>query len=414
MTAKFDQAHRYRYAGVAIALHWTIAVLMVGLIAAGWWMTRGEGADGAVPGTAKFAVYQLHKSLGVLVLLLSLARVGWRIFNPPPPTHVVVEPWEKMLATTVYAAFYILMIALPLTGWALVSSSPTGFPTLVFGLVEWPHLPLPATEAVTGRFDAIHAALAWTAVALIALHVAGALKHHLIDRENLIVRMAPGLFGRTESPPGPARGLPLAFLAPIGLAAVVLVAPVVAGMSGGASPGLFAQGSASGPTGWAVDPAASAIAFSGAQSGTPFEGRFERWTSEIVFDPADPASAHVLITVDTTSVATENSYVRGSVQSSSWLDTRNHPEASFQATGFTVTGPGAYEAAGTLTLKGVAQPVVLPFTLTIDGDAAQASGSVTLDRRLFEIGTDTATNDDAVTPEITVTVTVEASRADAA
>lgn len=414
MTAAFDQSHRYRYAAVAIALHWTIAVLIIAQIAAGLWMSSGDGAASAGPGTLRFAVFQLHKSFGILVLLLSVARVAWRLFNPPPSTHVVVLPWEKALSTAVYAAFYILMIALPLTGWALVSSSPTGIPTLLFGVLEWPHLPLPATEVVEDGFHEVHEVLAFVAIALIALHVAGALKHHLVDRENLIIRMAPGLFGRTEAPPTRARAVPLVVGAPVALALVVLAAPVVAGMGSGSSVGALAQASSGGPSGWAVDPAASSIVFSGAQSGTAFEGRFETWTAEIVFDPADPGSAHVLATVDTTSVATDNAYVRGSIQSQSWLDTRNHPQATFEVSGFTSTGPGAYEAAGTLTLRGVAQPLTLPFTLTIDGDKAHAVGSVALDRRAFQIGTDTATNDGAVSPEITVTVTVEASRADAA
>jgi polyisoprenoid-binding protein YceI len=118
-------------------------------------------------------------------------------------------------------------------------------------------------------------------------------------------------------------------------------------------------------------------------------------------------------TIDATSAKTDNSYVDGSIASTSWLDARNHPQAVFEATSFSSTGPGAYLAEGTLTLKGVSQPVALPFTLTLDGDAAHAEGSVVLDRRAFEIGTDSSSNDSAVSPEITVTVTVDASRAGA-
>lgn len=413
MSASFDPSHRYRYAIVAIALHWIIAILILVQIGAGLWISSGDGSA-AGPGTLRFAVFQLHKTFGILVLLLTVARIGWRLLNPPPPSHVVVLAWEKALSSAVYVAFYVLMIALPLTGWALVSASPTGIPTLLFNVLEWPHLPLPVSEALEEALHESHEILAFVAIALIGLHVAGALKHQFVDRENILVRMAPGLFGPAETPQARARGLALVAGAPLALALAVLAVPSLAGMSGGAGGPTLAQASSSGPSGWAVNPAASSIAFAGTQSGTAFDGSFAAWTAEIVFDPADPASARIVATVDTTSVTTSNSYVRASIQSSSWLDTRNHPQATFEATGFASTGPGAYEASGTLTLRGVAQPVVLPFTLAIEGDTARAQGSVTLDRRAFEIGTDTASNDDAVSPEITVTVTVEASRAEPA
>src|SRR5215470_17346464 len=114
-----------RYTSVAIVLHWTIAVMILGMIAAGWWMTRGEGLSAAAPGTVRFAVFQLHKSFGITILLLSLARLAWRLFNPPPPDPPSLSVWEKTAALAVHWAFYGLMIVLPLTGWAVVSSSPT-------------------------------------------------------------------------------------------------------------------------------------------------------------------------------------------------------------------------------------------------------------------------------------------------
>lgn len=403
-------AQRYRYAAVAIALHWAIAVLLVILVAIGWWMTRGEGASSAAPGTLKFEAFQLHKALGILVLLLTLARVGWRLFNPPPPSFVIVLPWEKALASAVYFAFYVLMVALPLTGWALVSSSPTGIPTLLFGVIEWPHLPLPTTDAVAGAFDRTHAILAWTTVALIGLHIAGALKHQIIDGENILVRMAPGLFGRAERPATAARGLPVAVAAPIALGFVVLVAPLVADTATRppVSDQAFAQVDAGG---WMVDTTTSAITFTGSASGSAFEGRFQAWNAEIVFDPADLPSARIVATIDVSSATTGNSYWDSSMLSGSWLDATTHPQAVFTMTSVAAAGAGAYQAEGTLELKGVTAPVTLPFTLTIDGDAAHAEGSFALDRRAFAIGTDTTQNDSSVTPEIMVTITVDATRA---
>lgn len=404
-----------RYASVAIALHWAIAVLLIGMIAAGWWMTRGEGAGAAVPGTLRFTVYQLHKAFGILVLLLTLARIGWRLFNPPPPSHVIVQPWEKALATAVYAAFYVLLIALPLTGWALVSSSPTGFPTILFGLVEWPHLPLPVGEAVTGAFDLTHAILAWTAAALVALHVAGALKHQIMDRENILVRIAPGVFGRAEPPTAQARGLSVVLAAPIAFVFVVFASGVIAEIGARAPVADSAMASAaeldgSGDWTWEVDPAASGLTFAGTQNGVRFEGVFETWRAQIRFDPENLAAARAIVTVATGSARTGDAFVDGSIASPSWLDAAAHPEAVFEATAFSVTGPGAYAAQGTLTLRGVSQPLTLPFTLALEGDTARAEGSVALDRRAFMLGVDNADNDRAVSPEITVTASVAASR----
>jgi cytochrome b561 len=405
-----------RYASVAIALHWTLALLLVGMIAAGWWMTRGEGAEGAVPGTLRFTVYQLHKAFGILVLLLTLARIGWRLFNPPPPTHVIVLPWEAALSTAVYAAFYILMIALPLTGWALVSTSPTGFPTILFGLVEWPHLPLGASEPLSGAFDLTHAILAWSAAGLVALHIAGALKHQIIDRENILVRMLPGLAGRAERPTAPARGLPVVVAAPAAFVFVVLAAGVVAQIGGRAPVADAGMASAaeldrSGGWLWDVDAGASTLAFSGTQNNNPFQGVFETWRAQVRFDPDQLGASRVIVTVATASAKTGDSFVDGSIASASWLNAAAHPEAVFEASSFSSTGPGAYEALGTLTLRGVAQPLTLPFTLTLEGDMARAEGTVAIDRAAYMLGADNPTNDRAVSPEIAVTFTVEASRA---
>jgi cytochrome b561 len=401
-----------RYTGVAIALHWTIAVLILGMIAAGWWMTRGEGPGAAAPGTLRFTVFQLHKSFGVTILLLSVARVAWRLMNPPPPPPAGVAGWEKLGAKAVHWAFYGLMILLPLTGWALVSSSPTGFPTILFGVVGWPHLPLPASEDVAGAFDLTHATLAWTALVLIALHVGAALKHQLFDHTNMLGRMAPSLFPPADPPAHPGRGVVATLGAPVAVVLLVFAAGTIA-VTGAHTPNSTVSAADGAGEGWSwnIDPAASKITFAGTQYGMPFEGAFNAWTAEILFDPSDLGSARVRVAVDTTSAKTGDATVDGSLASQSWLDSGAHPEATFESTSFKSTGADAYEATGTLTLKGVSQPLTLPFTLSLEGDTARAEGSVTVDRRAFQIGTDTRDNDSAVSPEIMVTVKVEASRA---
>jgi cytochrome b561 len=125
-----------RYTVIAILLHWLIAVLILGLLVMGFVMS-------ALPfgSPFKFPLFQWHKSFGILVLLLSLLRLGWRLRHPPPPLPAGSKLWEKILARGTHWAFYGLMLGMPLVGWLAVSASSLGIPTILFGLVPWPHLP---------------------------------------------------------------------------------------------------------------------------------------------------------------------------------------------------------------------------------------------------------------------------------
>ncbi|WP_293682831.1 cytochrome b, partial [uncultured Phenylobacterium sp.] len=170
-------AHARRYSLLAIVLHWTIAALIIlQVILAG----RMEGRS-----LEAFAVVQFHKSIGITVLLLSLARLAWRLIHPPPPEPATLARWERKLSTAVHWAFYAVMIGMPLTGWIIVSSSRIALPTLLFGTVPWPHIPGLAELAPAARevwheaAEAAHETIIKGAYVLIALHVAGALKHQL-------------------------------------------------------------------------------------------------------------------------------------------------------------------------------------------------------------------------------------------
>jgi len=183
-----------RYNAGAIALHWTIALLIFANIALAWWFNT-------LHGDAKIEPVQLHKSIGITVLLLSLVRLGWRLAVPPPPMSPALKPWERWLAHTVHVLFYVFMIGMPLTGWAFTSASPLihVFPIVLFHVIPWPtisplaNLPHDQMKAAHGLFLSTHRLMAKLAYALIALHVAGALKHHLIDQDNELARMIPFL-----------------------------------------------------------------------------------------------------------------------------------------------------------------------------------------------------------------------------
>ncbi|MER2519179.1 MAG: cytochrome b [Bdellovibrionales bacterium] len=180
------------YDKVAKTFHWLIALAILGMLALGW--TMGDAPNG--PG--KSALYGLHKSIGIAILLLSLLRLGWRLAHSAPPMPSAMKTWEKALARIVHGLLYVLMIGIPLSGWAMVSTSSRNFPTVLFGLVPLPHLPIISTLANKQEINEFahesHELLAYGMVALLVLHVAAALKHHWIDRDDVLTRIAPRIF----------------------------------------------------------------------------------------------------------------------------------------------------------------------------------------------------------------------------
>lgn len=176
------------YGLVAIAFHWVMAVLMIGLFAVGKYMT---GLDPMAPET--FAIYQWHKSFGFLVLALALLRLAWRVANPAPRLPAALPAWQRWAAHLGHAGLYAVLIALPVTGWLMVSASPWGIPTVVFDVLPIPHLPVGeafGTKAETEKvFMALHEYAGFLLLALFVAHVAAALKHHFLDRDDVLARM---------------------------------------------------------------------------------------------------------------------------------------------------------------------------------------------------------------------------------
>jgi len=181
-----------RYSAVAISLHWAIALLLLTNIGVAWYFNT-------LTGTAKLEPVQLHKSIGITVLMLSVARLAWRLAVPPPKLPDYVTGWEKGLARTVHVLFYVVMLGMPLSGWAMSSASPLikVFPITLFHIVPWPtmtflsNLPHDQMKQAHKVFMATHGLLAKLAYGLIVLHVAGALKHQFISNDDVVARMIP-------------------------------------------------------------------------------------------------------------------------------------------------------------------------------------------------------------------------------
>ena len=175
-----------RYSRGAIVLHWLIAVLIVLNIAAAWVSEGMSKADRAT-------VMGNHKAIGITVLLLTVLLILWRLMHRRPPLLESLKAWEAALSRVVHVGFYFLMLAIPLTGWAMTSAFSKGAGVSLFGLVIVPALPVGFDKPTAGLFAELHTVLAFLMIALIVLHVAGALKHQFLDRDGTLRRMVPWL-----------------------------------------------------------------------------------------------------------------------------------------------------------------------------------------------------------------------------
>ena len=178
-------ASKTRYSKVAMGLHWLIALMIIGLIIFGLLMTNPNTPN-------RFALYQLHKSFGILVLLFSILRLVWRLTHKPPPLPSDMKPWEIMAAKFTHIGFYLIMIGMPLLGWAMVSASPIPIPTRIFDIVPWPNMPgITRSETLADFFTMLHSNIGKFTIALIALHIGAALKHQFVKKDELLRRMFP-------------------------------------------------------------------------------------------------------------------------------------------------------------------------------------------------------------------------------
>lgn len=165
------------------------------------------------------------------------------------------------------------------------------------------------------------------------------------------------------------------------------------------------------PPAWTVDKAASRLTFSSSASGAAFTGSFRSWDAVIHFDPKDLAHSDVAATIDIASASTGNGDRDAELPDQDWFWTSHFPRATFVAHGFQAAGPGRYVAPGVLTIRGVAKPLTLPFTLAITGASAKMSAQVQLNRLAFGIGQGEWKATDTVPAGVTVRVDLTARRA---
>lgn len=423
-----------RYTKGAVFLHWTIAILILFNIAGGLVMTSD-----LLPKAVQFPTIQFHKTIGLLVLALTVARIIWRATNPPP-AHAPTMPWvERIAADLVHYAFYALMLAVPLLGWLMVSVSDAVIPTYLFMLegLPWPNLPIreAVSEATRESLSAFaHVSHKWLALAflgLLVLHVGGALKHSVVDKLPSFSRIG---LGDGLMPQKSRSGAGLFALAGflVVLAVGLLIgraervqdsqppateasAPVETPAAGGTEvSGSAESASTPGNTGeWAINQSQSTLGFEADFSGSPARGEIGDWSADITFSPDALDDARAAITIRTASISVNNSFVSPQLQKSDGFASDEYPEARLVLSEFEASGEeaNAYTATGELTLKGTSGPVTVPFTFEPQDDGtARVSGSATIDRTAYGIGVKNDPSGTQLSKEVTVRFDLLASR----
>ena len=397
-----------RYGAVTKAFHWTVALGILAMIPLGI-VANDLPHDDADALARKALLFSIHKTLGLTILLVAVARIAWALSQPKPGALHPERRLETLLADTTHFLLYASLILVPSAGWVAHAASEG------FAPIWWPlgqSLPfVPKSEAVYRTASALHIVFERLLVLTLLLHVAGALKHHLWDRDATLRRMTPG---QPDLPPvRPHRRS----LAPPAVAAAVIALAIGVG----ASLGLYAPEARATqtatlppldavPTGWSVEDGALTIAVT--QLGSRVEGEFADWTAAVAFDEVPDAEGRhgdVEVTVAIASLTVGS--VTAQALGADFFAADEFPRAVFAADILPAPegSEADYVADGTLTLRGAEVPVTLPFDLTLEGDRAVVEGVTTVDRLAFGIG-ETYADPGTLAFEVEIAVALEAVR----
>lgn len=347
-----------RWGAISQLLHWLIVALIV--------LQAALGLTGRLLplGVEKLALLARHKSIGMTILGLATLRLLWRWLNPVPPLPSNLKPHERFLAHSTHASLYVLLFAMPLSGW--IMSSARGFPVSWFGLYQLPDL-VPKSRPLYEAMVTTHAALAIALALTVTLHVAGALKHHYVLKDDTLRRMLPS--GR----------LPLA------VAALAMLMP--------------APARAAAQT-FTLAPAKSALTYEFTQAGARNQGRFGSFAVRFA-----PAAGRLEVVVDMRSLDTGDPQRNATLAGKDFFDIAQYPQSRFSASRLQKTATG-YEAVGALTLRGVTRSIAIPFTWHTANTQGQVvgylGGEVTLHRLDFGVGQGQWQSTDWVGNDVTV------------
>jgi len=386
-----------RYGGVTKIFHWLTALLILTLIPLGWWANQMP-YDTSQQLADKAWMFSLHKTIGVAAFFVAAARIIWAMTQPKPGLLNADHKAESFLAEVIHWMLYASLVIVPLSGW-IGHAAAEGFAPIWWPLGQG----LPLVPKDTG-LEHLMASVHWVAtkvlVASLVLHIAGALKHHVIDRDATLRRMLPGEPAVGTLPAqrhsrAPLAGAVALWAAAIGLAAV---------WASGEKTTVAAADLQEVASEWTVQE--GEIALSVTQFGSDVTGRFADWTADISFDESIPTGKVGAVTTTVSIPSLTLGSVTDQAMGADFFDAATFATAVFAAD--LMHAADGYVAVGTLTIKDNAVPLTLPFSLFIEGDTAQMNGRLTLDRRDFGIGDNMADESSlgfAVPLEINLTAT---------
>lgn len=361
------------YATTTKTFHWLTALMIITIIPLG-----GFANDLPITTDAEVAfktlLFSIHKTLGVAVFGVALARIAYAVTRTKPAGLHPDRKLETMLAESVHWLLYLSLVLVPLTGWIHHSAAAIAAPIWIPFAQALPFIPKDPT--VSDFFGALHGLWAKILIGAILLHFAGAMKHHFIDKDSTLRRM---WFGHKTLYPRAQHSSRLPPFIAAGIFALVAGAGAATGMlthAKSTAPALVSVASD-----WAVTQGTVGITVD--QLGNAVSGQFTDWVAAITFDETAPVQAGgVTATINIGSL--ELGAVTSQAMGPDFFDQTRFPNAVFNAD---LIREGAnYLADGTLSIKGISVPVVMPFTVTIDGDTATMTSALQLDRRDFTIG----------------------------
>lgn len=394
----------HSYGGVTRAIHWAMALLVIAMIPLGLRANHlahqiaAGTTDPAILSQAQF-LFSLHKTLGVGIFILALARIIWALTNPKPKPLHSHRTAETFLASVVHYLLYASLLLVPLTGW-IHHAATTGFAPIWWPLGQ--SLPfVPKDPGTAETFATLHIIFERVLVLSILLHIAGALKHHLFDKDATLKRMWNGATGQIKT------GYSASNYAPLAAVGVYVIA-----LGSGAALGLFDRDQTQAATlqtvssEWTVTE--GTLAISNTQLGAEVQGSFADWTSTITYNPeiTEGVAGQVITTISIGSLTLGS--VTAHAMGPDYFDVAIFPTATYGGT--LIRDEAGLRSEGELAIKDISIPVSFPFDLTLDGETATMTGATTLNRFDFELGDNIA--ESTLAAEVILTMTLTATKGD--
>ena len=406
-----------RYGAIAQFFHWTTALLVLVLLVLGVVMSRIP-ASSSEQIADKVWLYSLHKTLGMTVLSLAVLRIVWALVSTKPAPVHPERKMETLAAETVHWLLYGCIILVPLSGYVHHLAS-VGFAP-VWGPFPINLAVVPKSLELSKQVGFFHFLLAILMAGSIGLHIAGALKHVVIDKDNTVQRMVP--YGANTSG-SPAKASVTSENHSVAVAITIAVFAATFGFgfliseqnednlaktqNQTASEELRDKDTKFAAHQWTVDHAVSELQIAIKQMGDDVEGVFSTWDADIVFNVDDLKASKILVRVDTGSLSL--GAVTDQAKSADFLNVEKFPDAVFSSTDIVRSGD-KYLANGTLSLHGVTVPVNLLFSLDIVDETATVKGNTTLNRMNFDVGADGFADEGSVAFDVQVNVDLTATR----